>query len=440
MTADRPVVSFHFDLSCPFAYLASTAVEACAARAGADLHVRPFLLGGVFRARNVAQNLASTLSPSKAAHNLRDMIRGAEQFGVPFAMPAGHPLRTVTALRVLLAHNRAITAREPDPGAHGRAMLPLMHRLFEAYWVRGIDISSRAGLTAVLSEAGLDPEGLLAQAETTSIKEELRARTDEAIELGIFGAPAMIVRGRGPFGEDPEGPHLFWGQDRLPFVERALGGTPPEPTPRTDGPPVQVWFDFSSPFAYLGVSRARRFLGDRIVWRPMLLGAVFKTLGGPDVPLHSYNAAKQAWIASDLRWQAREAGVPLVWPSRFPLRTVLPLRVTLLALAGGPASRAEELIHRIFEAVWVKDRDPADPDVVKACCDEVGLDGADLLRRAGEPAARHGLFAATEAAVDAGVFGAPTYIVDPDGQTPELFWGNDRLPQVVAATSRDPAL
>lgn len=424
--------SFHFDLSCPYAYLASHAVEDLAARTGAALSVRPFLLGGVFRARGVAQNLAGTLSPAKAAHNLADMQRGAEALGVPLVMPPGHPIRTVKALRVLLVHNREMAAGDAHAEAHGRAMLPLLHALYRAYWADGVDISTDAGLAEVIRGVGLDSERLLAGAEEPWVKDELRRRTDEAIELGVFGAPAFVVEGTGPWGEDAHDRHLFWGHDRLPYVEAALGGDVAELAPAHEGPPVEVWFDYSSPFAYLGVSRARRVLGPRVRWRPMLLGALFKAIEGPMVPLQTFSAAKQAWVAKDLAWQAREAGVPVSWPSRFPVRTVLPLRVTLLVLEDATmADRADALIARLFRAVWVEDLDPADPATIAACCDEVGLPGADLVARSRE--AKAALFTATETAHARGAFGAPTFVVDPEGDA-SLYWGNDRLPLVARAT------
>jgi 2-hydroxychromene-2-carboxylate isomerase len=65
---------------------------------------------------------------------------------------------------------------------------------------------------SVLSEAGLEAEGVCNQLESATVKEELRRRTDEALRLGIFGAPSFVVNGS----------ELFWGQDRLLFVEQAL--------------------------------------------------------------------------------------------------------------------------------------------------------------------------------------------------------------------------
>jgi 2-hydroxychromene-2-carboxylate isomerase len=195
----RPVarLDFWFDYSCPYAYLASTQVEALAARTGAELAWRPMLLGGVFAANGTPQRLFETLSPAKAAHNARDMDRWAELFGVPLRMPAGHPLRSVEALR-------ATVACGVDPR--------VVHGFYAAYWVHGRGPSERATLRDVLAAAGHDPEPILEAIARPEAKDDLRRRTDEAVALGIFGAPAYVVDGR----------RMYWGQDRMVLVERDL--------------------------------------------------------------------------------------------------------------------------------------------------------------------------------------------------------------------------
>jgi 2-hydroxychromene-2-carboxylate isomerase len=191
-----PSLSFWFDYSCPYAYLASTQVEALASRAGATLVWQPMLLGGVFAANGTPQKLFATLSAAKAAHNARDLERWASLFGVTLAMPAAHPLRTVEALRATVA-----------TGMDAR----VIHGLYRAYWVQGRGPSEPSTLREVLSEAGHDPDAILAAIAQPAAKDDLRRRTDEAIALGIFGAPAFVVDGQ-----------MFWGQDRMHFVERAL--------------------------------------------------------------------------------------------------------------------------------------------------------------------------------------------------------------------------
>jgi len=203
-------LEFWFDFSCPYAYLGATQIEVLAARAGAELVWKPMLLGGVFRAVDSPQALFATMPPPKLRHNGLDMMRWAEQFGVPLSMPATHPMRTVRALRALLA-----LPVESWPG--------VVAEIYRAYWVRNDPIAERDTVAACLRAAGIAggaAERALAANDDPAIKQELRARTDEAIARGVFGAPTMFVG-------DGDDPLMFWGQDRLHFVERALNGWRP---------------------------------------------------------------------------------------------------------------------------------------------------------------------------------------------------------------------
>jgi 2-hydroxychromene-2-carboxylate isomerase len=197
-------VDFFYDFSCPYAYLAHTQIEAEGERAGAELVWRPMLLGGVFQAVGTVQVPFAVMSTSKARHNAFDMMRWADHFNVPLTMPPMHPNRTVLALRATLAAGEAIPRASKA--------------LFAAYWVLGRDLSQPAVVREALDRAGLDGGALVARAEDPQIKAALRARTDEAVARGVFGAPAFIVTAPGVAGD------LFWGQDRLDFVEKALGG------------------------------------------------------------------------------------------------------------------------------------------------------------------------------------------------------------------------
>jgi 2-hydroxychromene-2-carboxylate isomerase len=189
---------FWFDYSCPYAYLASTQVEALATRARAKLVYKPMLLGGVFRAVETPQNLMNELSPAKARHNALDMQRWASHFGVTLVMPPGHPMRTVEALRATI-----VTGVDPR----------VVAEFYRAYWIESRPPSAPDTMRDVLARAGHDADRVLASLD--SAREELRRRTDEAIALGIFGAPSFIVDGE-----------LYWGQDRMQFVERALAKMP----------------------------------------------------------------------------------------------------------------------------------------------------------------------------------------------------------------------
>ena len=173
-----------FDFSCPYAYLASRRAPAL----GTAIDWRPMLLGGIFRGLGTGDGPMATLSAAKAAHNLHDMHRWAHLFGEPFRMPAAHPMRTVRALRVLLAL----------PGPRWPAAI---EAIFAAYWQRGEDITRDEVIAGALAAAGLAGEEVaaaFARAEDADIKDELRRRTDEALALGIFGAPAWIRAAAGP--------------------------------------------------------------------------------------------------------------------------------------------------------------------------------------------------------------------------------------------------
>jgi 2-hydroxychromene-2-carboxylate isomerase len=194
--------------------------------------------------------------------------------------------------------------------------------------------------------------------------------------------------------------------------------------------PIDVYFDYASPFAYLGCHRAELLLGDQARWHPMLLGAVFKRVGTADVPMFTQNSAKREHTARDIQRQATEAAAPYQFPSRFPMRTVLALRVTLAAKAH-ESREGRRLVHALFRACWADDRDISDPEEVARICDEQGFDGPGLIAAANEPAAKQALFATTDAALEAGVFGAPTFVVHTDAG-PQLFWGADRLDLAIA--------
>jgi 2-hydroxychromene-2-carboxylate isomerase len=174
-------LDFWFDYTCPYAYLGGAQAPALAARMGVELTYRPLLLGGVFRANDTPQKLFATLSPAKAAHNMADLQRWARRFGVTLTMPPDHPMRSVEALRATLA--TAIAPRVVDA-------------FYRAYWVENADIGDRAVIARIVSSCGHDRDRVLAAIDTPAIKEDLRARTDEAIALGIFGVPSWVRQRR----------------------------------------------------------------------------------------------------------------------------------------------------------------------------------------------------------------------------------------------------
>ena len=188
---------------------------------------------------------------------------------------------------------------------------------------------------------------------------------------------------------------------------------------------LEIYWDFSSPFAYLGSTQAVKLAertGATLVWRPMLLGGLFRAIGQSDVPLFTWSDAKKKYYFEDMhRWAAYWA-VPFKFPTRFPMASLKAMR-TYLAL---PESRRAAFREATFRAYWAEDRDIADDGVLREL---VGAEADDVMARTQDPTVKKELVDATQAAVAAGVFGAPTWVVD--GK--ELFWGQDRIPLVERA-------
>jgi 2-hydroxychromene-2-carboxylate isomerase len=197
-------VEFFYDFVCPYAYLAHRRIAALCEREGAPLVYRPILLGGVFRAIGAADQPTASDAPSKKAHAAKDLERWSKKHGMPLRAPAGHPRRTVLALRATHAAGEAAVAKASDA-------------LFRAYWHEGRDLEDEDVVRTALDGAGLDGSALVAAAKEEPAKVALRAATDAAVEAGLFGVPTFLVHGAG-------GVQLFWGQDRLLFVEKAIRG------------------------------------------------------------------------------------------------------------------------------------------------------------------------------------------------------------------------
>lgn len=389
-------LDFWFDYTCPFAYLGSTQARALAARMNVPLTYRPMLLGGVFKAVGTPQNLFATRSPARSMHEAADMQRWAKRFGVPLRMPASHPMRSVEALRATLA-----TKIDPK----------VVDGFFHAYWVDNKPISSPEVIAEIVSTAGYNAADILAAIESPAIKDDLRKRTDEAVTLGIFGVPAWNV----------DGAHLYWGQDRITFVEGVRKGAAAARARMGAHPAkLHVYWDFSSPFAYLGstqVDAVAKRAGADVVWHPMLLGGLFRSIGTPDVPLATMPQVKQQYILKDLHRWAAYWGVPFAFPSRFPMSSLRALRI-YVAL---PEERRASYREAVFRAAWAEDRDINDDAVLTACIGDSAA-AKEAFLRANSDDVKKALRDETDEAAKKGVFGAPTFLVGD-----QLFWGQDRL-------------
>ena len=180
-----------FEFASTYSYLTVSRAEFLLRRRNIDFQWIPFLLGPIFRDRGMATS-PFVLDPIRGAYMWRDMERRSKRYVLPFAKPPIFPMNGLKAARVMTA-----ALNEPWCGAFARAV-------FTAQFARGEDISTEDVLRQAIDACGADPAHWLARAREDDIKANLRARTEQAQEYGIFGAPSFRV-----------GNELFWGDDRL---------------------------------------------------------------------------------------------------------------------------------------------------------------------------------------------------------------------------------
>lgn len=191
-------LEFFFDLGSPASYLAWTQLPALCASTGATLHYRPMLLGGIFQATG---NSSPAAVPAKGRYMATDLLRHARRYDVPFAFNPHFPINTLALMRGAIGYQM----QRPEDFAR------YLEALFKALWIDQRNLSDEAVLAAVLTEAGLEPEQFRSLITEDSVKNALKANTEEAVQRGVFGAPSFFL-----------GDEMFFGQDRLSFVEEAL--------------------------------------------------------------------------------------------------------------------------------------------------------------------------------------------------------------------------
>jgi 2-hydroxychromene-2-carboxylate isomerase len=188
--------------------------------------------------------------------------------------------------------------------------------------------------------------------------------------------------------------------------------------------PIDFYFDFTSPYGYLASTRiddlAAKYQRET-VWRPMLLGAVFKIAGTaplPSVPL------KGEYSLRDMPRFARLLQVPFKLPSQFPVASVAPARA-FYWLSDRDPRQAKEFAKAIFHAYFVEDRDISKPETTLDVAAKLGLDRDELSAALNDANVKERLKTEVDAAIKKGVFGSPFVIIDG-----EPFWGVDRFDQV----------
>jgi len=199
----------------------------------------------------------------------------------------------------------------------------------------------------------------------------------------------------------------------------------------SDQPAIEFWFEFGSNYSYLSVMRiedeARRH-GVRILWRPFLLGPIFRALGF-ETSLFVLQKEKGAYMQQDMMRQCGKYALPpWVQPSVFPRLGVLPLRISLL---GADEPWICAFCREVMLLNFVEDEDINQAEGMMPILNKLGLPASEILDKAQSEPIKTRLREQTEQARAKGIFGAPTFFVGK-----EVFWGNDRLDDALVFASQ----
>ncbi|KAK5057870.1 hypothetical protein LTR84_011871 [Exophiala bonariae] len=448
-------LDFHYDISCPYAYIASTLLPGLQRRHPTlTINYRPVLLGAIYRATSAPQGAGGSASdvfnPTKREVSGVGFGRTIRRLGVDYQSNPKHPIKTTKALRLLYC-------------VEGQERVTLTGKLYQAYWVEQKDVSDTAELNGLVKDCKKLARGtkeklldLLGNGgfEGEKQRKQLEESTDLALQRGAFGVPGFWIQEEG---------RLYWGQDRLHFVEKALfamEGAGQEQAlealvpryvphyqreiPQGEEVKLQFWYDFSSPWAFLGwtqLARLQRIFGSRleIEMKPFLLGILFREIGAPNLPMGAISEFKRKYVGLDqgdwVKWWNdinRQNGRPdknidFKWADVFPIRTPTVLRAVLVE---------PRLVDILFRACWEQNKDVASEQVLHSVISEAGYDATKIISEANKPAIKEQLRALTKEAKDTGLCGVPSYRIfrRKIGQgdqawslSSEIIWGQDEL-------------
>ncbi len=195
----RKTLDFYFDFGSPTAYLAHKRLGQLSAQYPLTVMYKPMLLGGVFKATG---NNSPIAIPAKGQYMMmHDLPRFAHRYGVQMNLNPYFPINTLNLMRAAIAAERMNCSK------------PFVDAVYDAVWIQGKSMGDAEVVAAVLTQHKLDAQTLLELSQAPDVKAELIANTEAAVARGVFGAPTFFM-----------GDEMYFGQDRLDFVEEALRG------------------------------------------------------------------------------------------------------------------------------------------------------------------------------------------------------------------------
>lgn len=189
-------IEFYFDFGSPTAYLAYTQLQLIAERQKTNLIYCPVLLGGIFKATG---NNPPASVPAKGMYMMVDLQRYADKYKVPYKRNPHFPVNTLSLMR------GAVSYQEDGD------FLKYVNVIFQNMWVEPKNLNDHEVLEKVLMENNFDIDDFMKRISDQNIKNKLISNTENAVKKGAFGAPTIFI-----------GDEMFFGQDRMEFVENSI--------------------------------------------------------------------------------------------------------------------------------------------------------------------------------------------------------------------------
>ena len=183
---------FYFDFISPYSFLAHKQIKKIETTEGVKVRYNPILLGGLHNLHGIK---APAFIPAKAKHMIRDCKLIAERNNVKFKFNSYFPIRSLNLMMGVFV------AEEDNFKSY------YIDNIFNSIWQDGLNMNDENVIQKVLKNLNINQKNFHLRSASSSIKDSLRKKTNEAYEKGIFGAPSFVSNNK-----------IFWGQDRLEFV------------------------------------------------------------------------------------------------------------------------------------------------------------------------------------------------------------------------------
>ena len=185
-------IDFYFDFVSPYTFISFQQMKKLKFKHDFKFKLKPILLGGL---HNLHKITAPAFIPAKAKFMIRDCKMLSDKYKISFKFNSYFPINTVNLMRgVLIAEEDGIEHQ-------------YIEKMFEALWIGGLNLNDQTIIDKVLKNLGINPKTFALRLSNQNVKDELKKRTQDAFEKGIFGAPTFYVNNK-----------VFWGQDRLEFA------------------------------------------------------------------------------------------------------------------------------------------------------------------------------------------------------------------------------